>query len=187
MSRIAIYGGSFDPPTIGHMAVIRWLAQQYDRLDEVWVVPAAEHAFNKRMVPCALRTRMVLAMLLEAKQAKLWSGRQIRVVNRPETYTVEMVEALRVQHPEHQWIVVVGADILTEASKWHRWDDLCRLAEILVVNRKGYEGSNLGDFPQVSSTEVRTAVREGRSFAHMVTPAVRQVIEENRLYLDEGA
>lgn len=181
MSRVVIYGGAFDPPTIGHMAVIRWLAA-HPELEEVWVVPVVGHAFAKQMASYSDRTLMLLKMVQESKLPP-----KVKIVLRQETYTVEMVENLQVQHPEHRWVVAVGADILTEASKWHRWEDLCRIAEILVVSRKGYEGSTLGEFPQVSSTEVRTAVREGRDWTSLVTPAVEQVIREHGLYLEKSA
>src|SRR5437762_1596230 len=98
---IALFGGSFDPPTMGHLlAVAHVLATE--PVDELWLVPVFEHPFRKRLVaPFDLRVELCEAAL---QSVPLLRARVSRAESelRGEGRTVDLLEHLHAQHPEHR-------------------------------------------------------------------------------------
>jgi len=156
---VALFGGSFNPPHVGHAMVaswIRWTAQA----DEVWWVPVAEHAFAKQLAPFELRVQWCRDLLL-----LLPSGMKVSTIEaeRPgPSYTIHTLDALGERHPGVRFRWVVGADVVPQLSRWHEADRLQRQYPPLVVGRGGYPAQ--GDvpvFPAVSSTAIRRALGRG--------------------------
>jgi nicotinate-nucleotide adenylyltransferase len=160
---IAIYGGSFDPFSSGHAAVIRWLIEKcHVGLHEVWVLPTVNHAFDKGLLPYETRELMVGLALDEMYRQSLFGTvnkrKAIKVVKREEKYTVETLEALHAEYPDYTFHLVLGADIQAETDKWERWDDVVKLATPMWVTREGYveaEDTHIIDAPEVSSSSIR--------------------------------
>ena len=182
--RIALFGGSFHPPHVGHL-----LAASYVRavapVDELWFMPADRHAFGKplaafddRVALCeALATLVPCSRVTRIEQEVGAGGR-----------TLPVVEALVRRHPEHSFRLVVGSDILDDGPKWYRFDELVRLAPLIVLARGGHPvdtsrvpaGSTLLTdvvLPEVSSTEVRARLARGEEVAAFVPRVVREEME----------
>ena len=211
MSRkqVALFGLSANPPHAGHAAILHWLCTGPLDFDNIWVMPTVHHAFDKPLAPYEDRAAMVEAMVSEVRSAAFPRGtvarrisgyglhgpeNGIKVVRREEQYTVETVEALIAENPDTEFTVVLGADIIHEVSKWHRWSDLQRLAKVVFVTRKGVEVPlNIDypiytiDAPDVSSTDIRHRIASG-DLTYLVgtgadVPAsVFKLIEAKRLY-----
>lgn len=160
MKRVALFGGSFNPPHVGHEAILTWLRSPTCpvQFDDIWVLPAVVHAFDKTLLPYETRAKLVAAM-----------APTVEVVRRDEKHTVNVLEALHVENPDTQFVLVLGTDIWHERHKWHRWTDVERLGSPLFVSRKGVdsvEGVQVYpiEAPDVSSTEVRQKLAEGDLF-----------------------
>lgn len=180
--RIAVYGGSFNPPHRAHALVASWLISS-QTVDQVWLVPVYEHAFEgihgKRLAPFEQRMAWCGAMAKEL-------GEQVAVSDVESTlpapsYTIDTLTHLAQSYPEHCFRLVVGADILDQTSGWKAWDRILREHAPIVVGREGYsQDAGLTDgvpvFPAVSSTEVRKRLSEGQSVDEWVTPAVAQLL-----------
>ena len=203
--QVALFGGSFNPPHAGHVAILQWLCTGPLPLDAIWVLPTVHHAFDKPLASYEDRAILVGAMIQDvwmqqavSRVARLFSGQHqdacIKVVRREEPYTVETVEALIAENPDTEFTVVLGADIIHEVQKWHRWGDLQRLAKVVFVTRKGVAVPlNIDypiytiDAPDVSSTDIRRRIAEG-DLTYLVgagadVPAsVFKLIEEKRMY-----
>lgn len=166
--RVAIYGGAFDPPHLAHVFTITYLLTR-DDVDAVWVLPAADHAFGKRMTAYPQR-RAMLDMLLESL-----GNPQLRVddIEAESTgRTFDTLSLLAERHPDHDFTLVIGADNLTESHRWHRFDELVHRFGVIAMGRPGHEralaeaaqqpwcqaGPTL---PGVSSTRLRSALRGG--------------------------
>jgi nicotinate-nucleotide adenylyltransferase len=183
--RVALYGGSFNPPHVGHV-LCATLALCSGRFDEVRVLPVGDHAFGKALAPLAERVA-----LLEAALAHL--GRRV-VVDPIEgelptpSYTVRTVEHLQRQNPGTEFTLVVGADAFGGRHAWHRWEDLERLlgGRVFVVGRAGHAVSADTPIdhvlPDLSSTEIRRRVAAGEPFWWMVPEAVEAMIAARGLY-----
>ena len=182
--RIALFGGSFHPPHVGHL-----LAATYVRaaapVDELWFMPADRHAFGKPLA--SFDDRVALCESL----APLVPGSRVTRIEQEAGgggRTLPVVEALVRRHPEHTFRLVVGSDILADGPKWHRFDELVRLAPLIVLARGGHPvdpsrvppGSTLLTdvvLPEVSSTEVRARLVRGEDVAGFVPVAVRAELE----------
>jgi nicotinate (nicotinamide) nucleotide adenylyltransferase len=165
MARIALYGGAFDPPHMAHAFAVTWLLSQ---VDAVWLVPTGEHAFGKRMVPFAQRVEM-LRLSLRHFEPKRVDVCTIESERAGPSLTFDTLSALSARHPEHTFHWVIGADNLTEAHRWHRFDELVATWRMFVLGRPGHEAA-LARFerapwaiigptlPDVSSSALRAAL-----------------------------
>jgi len=181
VTRVAIYGGSFDPPHLGHVLAVAWALSAAD-IDEVWVIPTWSHAFGKTY-EADFDTRMAMCELAFAPFRGVRSldiEREIGDVSR----TLQTLQALRTQHPDVRFRLMIGADLLQTVDRWHRWDDITKIAPPLVVGREGYpkpEGCAIA-IPNVSSTDVRNALGAGRDLHGLVPTAVAEHIRAHGLY-----
>lgn len=175
--RVAIYGGSFNPPHIGHALVAAWLTWT-DQVDAVWLVPVGAHAFGKALLPFARRRAFC-----EALAATLGDAVRVEPIEgqrEGRSYTIDTLEALSARHPSHTFRLVLGADNLPSLPRWHRWPDIEAGFDPIVVGRSGYDSPpDVPAFPGVSSTDVRARIVEGRPVEGLVPAAVLDLIGED--------
>lgn len=135
--RIAIYGGAFDPPHLGHLSTVNAVLRR-KKADMVVLVPTAYHAFGKVMAPHEERARWCEAMV---------RGNPLVKVSRIEaglpapSLTINTMRALGVRYPEHELVLVMGEDNARNRNLWKGWPDLDReFPGTIVVGRDGAEG-----------------------------------------------
>ena len=98
------------------------------------------------------------------------------------------------EFPESRLSLILGRDAFDQLPKWHRWRDIARLAEFIVVNRPGYPGENEEEMPtrvveieipptDISATDIRRRLRAGEDVTGMLPPEVLSFIHENQLYV----
>lgn len=168
--RIAFYGGSFDPPHLGHGMVAAWLRWS-GLVDEVWLVPVFEHAFGKPLRSFVARQRACEAL---ADLVGDWVRvSDVEAALGGVSFTRRTLDALAERHPEAIWRLVIGADLLPGVSRWRDWSVMSDRYDPIVVGRQGYPtvpGSP--SFPAISSTRIREMLAEGAPVDHLVPPAV---------------
>jgi nicotinate-nucleotide adenylyltransferase len=177
--RVAVYGGSFHPPHVGHAMVAAWLLWT-DQVDEVWLVPVLEHAFSKDLAPFEERVRWC-----EALASSVGTGVRVCQVEAElpaPSYTIRTLEALQARHPSDCFQLVIGADAYESRAKWHRWSDLERDFGVIVVGRAGFAAiEGAVTFPEVSSTEVRRMLAASESVSHLVPAKVLEALAQSGL------
>lgn len=172
--RVGVYGGSFNPPHVGHALVAAWLGWTR-RVDEVWLVPAYQHAFDKPLAPFGARLDACRALAATV-------GPWVKVVAveaelPAPSYTVQTLRHLAAEHPYARLQLVIGADVLAQTSLWRQWSVIEAEYTPIVVGRVGYpEVVGAPAFPEVSSTEVRRRLASGEPVDHLVPAAVLEVI-----------
>lgn len=178
--RVAIYGGSFNPPHVGHAMVASWI-RWTGRADAVWLLPAYHHAFEKVLAPWESRVRMAEAL---ADSLGAWCRVERIEESLPvPSYTVNTLEVLAARHPAHQLRLVVGADVLPQLRNWREVDRLLVAFPLIVAGRQGWpEVDGSPCFPNVSSTDIRARVADGAPYSHLVPVGVRAILDEQRLY-----
>jgi nicotinate-nucleotide adenylyltransferase len=169
--QVAVYGGSFDPPHVGHAMVAGWLLWT-GRVERVWLVPAFQHAFDKQLRPFVDRLALCRAMALDLDPGRIGVMDIERTLPTP-SYTLHTLQALAAAHPEHRLRLVVGADVLEQTDHWHAWSTIQRDFEPIVVGRVGWPPvAGAPSFPGISSTEIRGRMASGLPVDHLVTAGV---------------
>jgi len=175
--RIAIFGGSFNPPHIGHTAICKWLFSK-GIIDELWVIPCYRHPFNKVLEKFEHRLKML----------KLALGRlmlPIKFLHIEKklggmSHTIRTIEHLRKENPDCRFYLVTGTDVRREAPDWYQFDKIREVVEIIEVPR-GEDSS----IPDVSSTEIRKNIQKGETFHKDVEGEVALYIITKSLYREK--
>ena len=188
MAKVALFGGSFNPVHAAHQLVALYVLETQP-VDELWFVPTFAHPFGKQLVAFDHRVAMcALAAAPLGARAQV-SRAEAELAARPgfvASRTLDLVEYVAGQG--HAPRLVVGAYILAEAAKWHRWDDVVACAPLIVVGRAGHalpagsEATGVA-MPEISATQVRAALAQGASSVRGLVPAsVLRYIAEHHLY-----
>jgi nicotinate-nucleotide adenylyltransferase len=184
VKEIALLGGSFNPPHVGHL-MAAWYALATEPVAEVWLLPAYRHPFGKALAPFDERVAMCRLAAATLRGVHVCTAEAELAEDPLAGKTVRTLEHLRQRHPGHGFALVVGSDILAETEKWYRWDRVQELARIVVVGRQGHEAGAGGRplLPAVSSTEVRERLGRGEEVGHLVPRRVLAHIAARSLYV----
>lgn len=180
--RIALFGGSFNPPHVGHQMAALYVLETA-AVDELWFVPTFQHPFDKVLAPFDDRLRMCeLAATALGPRARVSDLE--RALGGPSR-TLRTVQTLRQRHPHDVFSLVIGTDLIAEVDTWTGAADLRRLVPFIVVGRAG-RGPAPGPaevaVPDVSSTEIRAALAAGRPPSAQVPKSVLDYIASRGLY-----
>jgi nicotinate-nucleotide adenylyltransferase len=183
MTRIGVFGGQFDPPHNGHVAVVRAARDQL-RLDRVLIVPSARPPHRPAPATPA-ETRYRLAHAAFAGEPGVEVSR-LELDRDGPGYTVETLEQLA--GPDRELYLIVGADQLAAMGSWYRPERVRELARIAVAGRPGSPPADgaarlLMEPVDVSSSAVRRMIGEGVDVHAMVPTAVAEAIAREGLYV----
>lgn len=156
---LAVFGGSFNPPHLGHLLMPGMLLAM-GWADRVAVVPCYQHVFGKQLYAFERRCRWLREALwaMHGGDERVWVDEiEARLVDAGgRGRSIDMLRALAGRHPGHELRLVVGSDIIEsgESSRWYAWPEIERGFRPLVVPRAGH-GSPAAMLPEVSSTQLR--------------------------------
>jgi nicotinate-nucleotide adenylyltransferase len=190
MIQVALFGTSADPPTVGHQAIVEWLATRFD-----WVaVWAADNPFKEQQTLLNHRQTM-LAMSIDGIAGCFNNVKFCPHLS--DVRTLNSVQKAKLDWPDAQFTLVVGADVLDSLPHWYRVADLLKAVSLLIVPRPSIPitPQNLDALrtlgarcqvatfvgPDVSSTEYRQT-RDPQG----VMPAIAQYIKDQNLYTGLG-
>lgn len=181
--RVCVFGGSFNPPHIGHVFLTTWaLATQ--EFDEIRWIPANMHAFGKDLAKFEDRLAMCEAATALFDERVTVSDIERRLGG--ESRTIVTMEALAAAEPATSFTLLMGADLLHQLRTWERGSELVARFPILALGRSGVGVTGLPfDLPDISSRAVREALRADRwEDVHAAVPAaVVTLIRERHLYV----
>jgi nicotinate-nucleotide adenylyltransferase len=194
--RIGILGGTFDPFHRGHLGAAE-AAVGCARLNRVIFVPAAEPPHRPPPVASA-EQRLEMCRLVTAA-APRYTVSDIELKRGGPSYTADTLVEMRRLRPEDELFLILGWDAARLFSTWHRPNQVSELATIVIVARPGSDAPRQEDLeevglkpagvvlclrptPNVSASEIRKAVAEGKPISDMVPPSVEKYIASHRLY-----
>ncbi|MBN8525571.1 MAG: nicotinate-nicotinamide nucleotide adenylyltransferase [Planctomycetes bacterium] len=175
MATIALFGGSFDPPHLGHVYAALH-ARVVGLADAVWVLPAARHPYAKDLRPWEQRWELCRLAFSDLPFVELRDDER-----HLSGYTVDLVEALARAHPGHAWLLVGGTDTAVDLPNWKRGAELARLVRVHAVPRGGLD-SHPGALPAISSSLVRRLLAAGDDVGGLLPSRVAQRIAAEGWY-----
>ena len=196
--KIGIYGGSFDPVHKGHVnAAINFMEEL--SLDKVIVIPAYQPPHKKGLAMTPSEHRMNMCRLAFG-DLDGFEVSDIEIQRADEGYMADTVEQLREIYPDDEFYLLIGGDMLLSFRRWYEWhritneavlavaarnweDDAALEAEAAILRSNGAEVRIVPiDVKELSSTEVREAVRRADDIASMVPKGVDEYIWNHYLY-----
>jgi nicotinate-nucleotide adenylyltransferase len=188
-NKLGILGGLFDPIHYGHLALSRHALEQLN-LTKVLLIPSHNPPHREEISDYTHRLRMT-EIAVEKDDGLEASDLESHIEG--QSYTLKTLKRLRKQYPEFTLYFLIGSDNLKKMEDWYKPEEIMSLAQVVMAKRPGEEGSAPGkyreriieiDMPPVdiSSTQIREAVRSGRPIDKLVPEKVAQYIKGNNLY-----
>lgn len=187
--RLGIFGGSFDPPHLGHLLPVIDAAEALS-LDSVRFIPAGEQPFKAGRASASGPHRLAMTERLVHGIPGFEADRS-EIDRRGLSYSVETVAQMADAHPGSELVLLLGLDAYALFEQWREPDRIRSLATIAVLIRGGDPIPDAtGDRVvmlqtrrvDISSTELRARVADGRSIRGFTPDAVADYIAEHRLY-----
>lgn len=191
--RIGVFGGTFDPPHVGHL-LLASDARDALSLDRLIFVPARTQPFKAEAPPAASagdRLEMLRAAVADDAH---YVVDDTEITRDGLSYTVDTLELLAMRFPRAQLFLLLGEDSIGSFGKWKSPERIRELATLAVMRRGGDDAGppNRIDIPgvltismrrvDVSSTEIRERIRAGKSIKGFVPEGVERFIEARGLY-----
>jgi nicotinate-nucleotide adenylyltransferase len=193
---IAVLGGTFDPPHVGHLRAAQ-AALNGTEAEQIWWLPAAIAPHKVQSAQASGEQRVQMVNLLIADEAAM-SVCDLELARGGTSYTIDTVTQLLTQYPDKRFAWVVGADMVQFLVHWVEIERLSKMITFIGLARPGFDLDVRAlpgflqerieivpmDESEVSSTDIRAALRAGRSSDAWLPAEVRRYIEENGLYED---
>ena len=195
MTRIGLFGGSFDPVHNAHVALAATALEQL-KLDELRWIPVGQPWQKARRLADAADREAMVRLAIAGERRFVLDRSELR--RRGPTFTLDTVRELAAAEQGAQWFLILGQDQYASLHTWRDWRELLGLVTLAIANRPGAalavntqiakveHQTVLLPMMDVSSTEVRRRVAAGESIAGLVPDAVASYIEQRRLYLAAG-
>lgn len=197
MEKIAIFGGTFNPPHLGHRRLALAAADAV-KADRVLIIPDSTppHKQPAELIPGSDRAEMCrLGMLCDSR----FEVSTVELERGKKSYTVETLRELEKLYPDGEFYLIIGSDMLSSFTQWYLWEEILERAFVVAASREKGFCPDLGAFTdeqrkriifielepfEMSSTEVRRAMKENLPADSFLHPEVARYIRENALYAD---
>lgn len=200
--KIGIFGGTFDPPHTGHLILAAEAKDQLGLDRVLWVLTAnPPHKRDRSISPLEDRLALVDAALEDNRAFEL---SRVDIDRPPPHYAIDTVRLLREEYPGDELIYLMGGDSLHDLPTWHDPQGFVAACDAIGVMRRPGFTFDLGALEavlpglnekvcwietpliEISGSDIRRRVVEGRSFRYFVPDAVRECILDRRLYSGAG-
>ena len=192
LKRIGIFGGTFNPPHVGHLVVARFVADRL-KLDKIFFVPSyiSPHKNRGEERLAKHRLNMVNLAIAHEPHFEVWEGEMER---KGRSFTYRTLEEFRQDFPGARLFLLIGADNVAEFGNWKYPRRILQLATVVAMSRpdSGVEGAGKSRAKgmrylrvpavEVSSSIVRSLIKNQKSIVPLVPASVRRYISRHKLY-----
>ncbi|NIR65864.1 MAG: nicotinate (nicotinamide) nucleotide adenylyltransferase [candidate division Zixibacteria bacterium] len=189
-NRLGVLGGLFDPIHHGHLSLSRHALEQLQLL-KVLLIPTYNPPHREEISDYSHRLKMT-EIAVKDKAGLQASAIESHI--RGHSYSLKTLRKLKDEFPEFALYFLIGSDNLKKMEDWHKPEEIMRLAQVVMAERPGEEGSAPARFEKkimkiemppvdISSTQIREAVRRGDPIDDYVPEEVAQYIDRNKLYV----
>ncbi len=189
--KIGLFFGSFNPVHNGHLIIADYIAQE-TLVEQIWFVPSPHNPLKDKKTLLAFHQRVELLQLCLADTPYLKICTIEDKLPRP-SYTIDTLQALQKQYPQHTFSLIIGEDNLSTLPKWKSFETLIANYSWIVFPRINTPISLLHDYHtvqllkeapiiQLSSTYIRQKIQENREVSFMMHPSAYQYMKEMNFY-----
>ena len=181
--RIGLFFGSFNPIHIGHVAIAKFMAEETD-LDRVWFVVSPHNPLKDKRSLLGAKRRLSAVRRAVAGNSKIKVS-DIEFKLPQPSYTIHTLHRLRRKYPQHTFVLIIGADNLAGFRKWKDYKKILAAHAVYVYPRsdsgpsglKKHRNVRVFNAPRidVSSTFIRSGMRNGKDVSHLIPTKVRNV------------
>ncbi|TGE19928.1 nicotinate (nicotinamide) nucleotide adenylyltransferase [Hymenobacter elongatus] len=189
--KIGLLFGSFNPIHTGHLILAHYMATHTD-LDAVWLVVSPQSPFKAEQELLAEEERFALVSLAIQGNDRL-RALDIEFAMPKPSYTIDTLDALRLQYPDHSFVLLMGEDNLPGLPRWKQADRILAEYAVYVYPRPGVDATDVNAHPgvqvvdaapllDISATFIRDCVRARKSIRYLVPEAVEDRIWAHRFW-----
>lgn len=187
--KIGLYFGSFNPIHVGHLIIANFILNETD-IEKIWLIISPQNPFkhNNSLLNEYDRLHLVRIALLDDTRMKA-SDIEFKLT-RP-SYTANTLIHLTEKYPEKKFTIIMGSDSFQNIHNWKNYESIINNHQICVYKREGFDiknssGANIRilDSPliEISSTQIRDYIKQGKSIRYLVPENVREEIETRHFY-----
>ena len=191
MVRTGIFGGSFNPIHNGHILLAQRLKKQAG-LDEVWLMVSPQNPLKESNdLLCDEKRMEMVRLALQGVDGIVASDYEMHLPK--PSYTWLTLQALSRDYPDRQFVLMIGGDNWAIFHRWYHADDILQNYQVVVYPRRDEQPVDKSlpagvtmveaELLDVSSTEIRQRIREGRSIRKLVPPSVAAFIKQESYYV----
>lgn len=187
MKKVGIFGGTFNPPHIGHLIMANEVYAALE-LDEIRFMPNAQ-APHKEVSSSATNAQRLEMVELAIQGIPHFTVERFEMERGGVSYTYETMKAMREREPGIEFYFIIGGDMIDSLNSWYRIDDLLELVHFIGVKRPGSSAQT--DYPirmvevpeiNLSSTFIRNRLQHNGSLHFLLQPDVEAFIRKEGLY-----
>jgi len=199
-AHLGIFGGTFDPPHIGHLILAMEACDELQLDHVLWVLePNPPHKIGKKITPLEIRIEMVRAAI---GSDRMFVFSTVDIDRPGPHYVLDTMKILREQYPKAELTFLMGGDSLHDLPTWHEPDAFIAACDAIGVMRRPGEVVHLTDIEQhfadiasklkfieaplleISSNQIRQLVSNGKPYRYYLPNAVFRIVQEKQLYLE---
>ncbi|MBP5427212.1 MAG: nicotinate-nucleotide adenylyltransferase [Clostridiales bacterium] len=198
MEDILLLGGTFDPPHFGHIKIAQEVSKKLG-IKNILMIPSGNppHKVGRYVASVDDRVSMLKLAIKNKKNFKI---SLIEVGRKGYTYTIDTLNELHKKY-KCNFYYLIGADVVVQLLSWKKYEELFAICKFVVVMRDGYTKERIEkeveelsrlykfdaivvdvDYINISSTEIRSLVRDGKSVDGLIPKKVEEYIRDNNLY-----
>lgn len=186
--KIGLYFGSFNPIHIGHLIIASHVANNTD-IEQVWFVLSPQNPLKEASSLLNEYHRLYLIQLAIENDSRLKASNIEFKLPRP-SYTIDTLTYIQEKYPTDTFSIIIGSDSFQNISKWKNYTVLLQNYSVYIYSRPGFEVHNVSSnihllkapLLEISSTQLRQAIKEGKSIKYLLPEKVQEEIERNGYY-----
>jgi len=182
--RIALFGGAFNPPHLGHILVAQQVLD-FGGVDELWFVPTFQGSFDKPVA--SVEDRLAMVKLIDLPKTKVCT---LEIDHQLDGHTINLLPLLP---KDNSYVFIIGSDNLPSFHLWGNWQDLVKQIPFIVFPRLGFASEPLYEnmtvlnhehliLSNISSTKIRARIKEGLSLTNLIPSKIEEHLANNKLY-----
>ncbi|MCE9538055.1 MAG: nicotinate-nucleotide adenylyltransferase [Bacteroidetes bacterium] len=188
--KIGLFFGSFNPIHAGHLVLANYMLE-YTDLERIWFVVSPHNPLKNKSTLLDEKQRFQMVDIAIGDNTKLKASNIEFNLPQP-SYTIVTLTYLQEKYPQHEFVLIMGADNLESFHKWKNYEEILKHHQLYIYPRPVSDGGKLKDHPQIkfvnaplmeiSSTAIRQAIKEKKDMRYFMPEAVWHYIKEMHFY-----